>query len=69
MRWQPKAGKFNDCTARRRSGLSRDCKHLGFWHLIRKTLVDALNYSHQHGELSGSQNKHYTAHPRRPRGS
>ena len=25
------------------------------WHLISKTLVDALNYSHQHGELSSSQ--------------
>ena len=31
--------------------------YLGFWHLISKTLVreDALNYSHQHGELSSSQ--------------
>ena len=31
--------------------------YLGFWQLISKTLVreDALNYSHQHGELSSSQ--------------
>ena len=29
--------------------------YLGFWHLISKTFVDALNYSHQHGELSSSQ--------------
>ena len=29
--------------------------YLGFWRLISKTLVDALNYSHQHGELSSSQ--------------
>lgn len=28
---------------------------MGFWHLISKTLLDALNYSHQHGELSSSQ--------------
>ena len=29
--------------------------YLGFWRLVSKTLVDALNYSHQHGELSSSQ--------------
>ena len=29
--------------------------YLGFWYLISKTLVNGLNNSHQHGELSSSQ--------------
>ena len=29
--------------------------YLGFWHLISKTLVEAVGYPHQHGSLSSSQ--------------
>ena len=29
--------------------------YLGFWHLIWRCLVDALNFAHEHGQLSNSQ--------------
>ena len=29
--------------------------YLGFWHLIGKRLVDALNFAHEQGQLSNSQ--------------
>ena len=45
---------FENNKAPGNDGLSKEC-YLFFWPEIGNLLVDSLNYSHDHGELSKSQ--------------